>query len=216
MFDDDEPTIPRNEPLIKLYELLCSLIEALTPDITSLSLRNGEGERLNAYIDELFGLTHDSKLNDFKLTIRSTERTGSFVTGEAYVRALSGVANYMFKVDKVVGYWCAYPQQPKFSKQAAGLSPTTINNHLNADQQVAQTTSVQVEVNQTIVTLTEKLTNLEHQYPDEASKENKFAKALKKSLPTIKGTLEVVSLAIKVAGQVGLDPHTALKLLGLA
>jgi len=214
MFEDDEPTPARNEPLIKLYELLCSLIEALTPDITALSLRNGEGERLNSYIDELAGLMHDQKLNDFKLTLRHTDRIGNFVTGEAYVRALTGVANYAWKVSDVLNYYCSYPQQPKFSKQATNSlasSPTTINNHLNAEQN----TTVQIEVNQTIVDLTEKLTNLEHEYPDESSKENKFAKALKKSLPTIKGSLEAVSLAMKIAAQVGIDPHIALKLIGL-
>lgn len=214
MFDDDEPTPARNEPLIKLYELLCSLIEALTPNITALSLRNGEGERLNSYIDELIGLTNDKNLNDFKLTIRHADRTGNFVTGEAYVRALTGVTNYTWKVNETVSYYCSYPQQPKFSKQAAtstASSPTTINNHLNAEQN----TTVQIEVNQTIVSLTEKLTNLEHKYPDTSSKENQFAKALKKSLPTIKGSLEAVSLAMKIAAQVGIDPHLALKLLGL-
>ena len=213
MFEDEEPNVQRNEPLIKLYELLCSLITSLTPEITSLTLRDGSGERLNGYIDELRNLTNDDKLNDFKLSIQTSARGGTpYVSGEAYVRQLNGIVNYLFKIDPVISYYCSGPPNPKFSRP--GSSPT-FNNQFQAQQHTQQTTHVQVEFTQTIITITEALTNIEREFPDESSKENKFAKALKKSLPLAKDTLGIVALVLKVASEVGINPHDALKLLGL-
>jgi len=215
MNDEDEITPQRNDSLINLYELLSSLITSLTPSITTNILRDGSGEKLNRYIDELKSLTTDKKLEDFKIPILHrtlNSKSYDYVRGEAYVRQLTGVVNYLHKVNKVIGYYCLGPPKPQFNKTG---SSHTINNNLNAEQQTQQSTNVQIEFTQSIVTLTESLTNLEHEYPDETSKENKFAKALKKSLSTAKDSLGIVALILQVAGAVGLDPHTALKLLKL-
>lgn len=213
MYDDDEPRPPENKPLINLYELLVSLISSLTPSITEKTLRDGSGERLNRYIDELIGLTQDNKLTDFKVQIRSINGNPA-VSGDAYVRSLIGVANYLHKTNEIIGYYCAYPPEPKLGN--GPKSPPTFTNQFNAEQQNQQTTTVQVEFNQTIISLTESLTNLERDHPDESSKENKFAKKLKRSLPTVKDTLSIIALVLKIAGEVGLSPDDALKLLKLS
>lgn len=215
MDDENKVTPQRNDNLINLYELLSSLIASFTPSITTNILRDGSGEKLNRYIDELKGLTADNNLDDFKIAILHrtlNSKSYDYVSGEAYVRQLTGVVNYLYKVNKIIGYYCLGPPKSQFNKTN---SSHTINNNLNAEQQTQQSTNVQIEFTQSIVTLTESLTNLEHNYPDETSKENKFAKALKKSLSTAKDSLGIVALVLQVAGAVGLDPHTALKLLRL-
>jgi hypothetical protein len=210
---DDEPKPQRNDLLIKLYNLLCSLITSLTPEITKLNLRDGSGEKFNGYIDELISLTNDKKLNDFKVPVYSIQRTGGrYVMGEAYVRQLSGLVNYLWSADETINYYCPAPPDVKFSKSGPS---TTFNNQVKAEQQTHQTTNVHIEFTQTIVTVTEALTNLERDYPDESTKENKFAKAVKKGLPKVKNTLGIISLILTVANELGLDSKDVLKLLGL-
>ncbi len=213
-YDTADNNPAENKPLNKLYGLLCSLIEALTPDIARLNLKDGSGERLNGYIDELVGFTNDEKLRDFKLDIRQDHKGINWASGEAYARQLVGLVNYLYKADESVNYYCGGPPAVKFSK-GSGSGPT-INNHLNADQRQAneQKTTVSIDI-QTIITLTETLTNLERDNPDKASKENKFAATLKKHLPTAKSALDIVALVLKIAGEVGLNPQAALKMLGL-
>lgn len=213
MYEDDEPTPPKNKPLIDLYELLVSLISSLTPSIAEKMLRDGSGERLNRYVDELISLTQDNKLTDFKVQVRNINGN-PVVSGDAYVRGLTGVAHYLCKTNDIIGYYCVYPPEPKLSNSPK--SSPTITNHFNAEQQNQQTTTVQVEFNQTIVSLAERLTNLERDHPDESSKENQFAKKLKKSLPTVKDTLSIIALVLKIAGEVGLNTNNVLKLLGLS
>jgi hypothetical protein len=211
---DDEPKPQRNDQLIKLYGLLCSLITSLTPEITKLNLRDGTGEKLNGYIDELIVLTNDTKLNDFKVPVYPIQRTGGrYVMGEAYVRQLSGLVNYLWSANDIISYYGSSPPDVKYSK--SGSSPT-FNNQIKAEQKTHQTTNVHIEFTQTIVSVTEALTNLEHDYPDESTKENKFAKAIKKSLPKVKDTLGIVSLVLTVASELGLDPKEVLKFLGLS
>jgi len=212
MYDDDEPKPAKNKRLIDLYELLISLISSLTPTITEKTLRDGTGEKLNGYIDELIRQTQDVTLNDFKVQIRSLNGHPT-VSGDAYVRGLTGVVNYLHRTNDVIDYYCDGPPMPKL---IGGMesSPTFANN-FNAEQQNQQTTTVQVEFNQTIISLAEKLTNLERDYPDASSKENQFAKKLKASLPTVKDTLSIIALVLKIASEVKLDPSHVLKLLGL-
>ncbi len=214
MFDyQDAPTPTKNTPLIKLYERLCALLSSLPADITSRSLTDGAGERFNSYIEEIIGLTNDGTLRDFKVESFSV---GSrlHVKGEAYARQLEALANYLYKTDEVIGYYCGGPPAMRIGK-LGGSGPTTVNNHLTADQQVSQSTNVQIEFNQTIVNITEALTNFEHTHPDESSKENVFAKQLKKVLPLAKDSLGIISSVLKIAGEVGIDPQTALKAIGL-
>lgn len=211
-YEDDTPRPARNEPLIKLYELLCALIGSLTPTTSASTLRDGTGERLNGYIDELVRLTHDDHLNDLRVKIQSGAGGKPFVMGEAYARQLGGLVKYLFKINDVIGYYCAGPPEVKFSKSTSSASPTI---NFKAEQQNHQSTIVTVEFTQTIITLTEKLTNLERDFPDETSKENRFAKKLKASLSTAKDTLGIISEVLKIAGEVGIDPHSALKHLAL-
>lgn len=212
MYDDDGPKPPENKQLIGVYELLVALINSFTPSITQRTLRDGSGEKFNGYIDELRNLTNDARLNDFKVKINSVNgHPASY--GEEYVRSLFGVVNYLHNTNDTIGYYCAGPPANKFSSSAEG-SPV-FTNQFTAEQQNQQTMTARVEFNQTIISLSERLTNLERDYPDESSKENKFAKLLKKSLPTAKDTLSTISLVLKIAGQVGLGPDEAMKLLGL-
>ena len=211
---DDEPKPQRNDQLIRLYGLLCSLITSLTPEITKLNLRDCSGEKFNGYIGELIALTNDNKLNDFKVPVYAIKSTGGrYVMGEAYVRQLSGLVNYLWSTDNIINYYCSSPPDVKFSK--SGSSPT-FNNQFKAEQKAHQSTNVHIEFTQTIMTVTEALTNLERDYPDESAKENKFAKAIKKSLPKVKDTLGVMSLVLTVASELGLDPKEVLRLLGLS
>jgi hypothetical protein len=204
-----------NKPLIKVYGLLCSLIEAFTPDIAKLNLRDGSGERYTGYVDEALSHSQDQKLQDFKVRLRQDSRGVAWVSGEEYARQIVGLVNYLYKTDESVGYYCGNPPLLKFSK--GGGSGPVINNHLTAEQQQKseQNTTVSIEFNQTIISLTETLTKLERDYPDKDSKENKFAGALKKALPNVKNTLDIVALVLKIAGEVGLNPQTAMKILGL-
>lgn len=212
-YEDDEPTPEKNAPLIKLYERLCALLSSLPADITSRSLTDGAGERFNGYVEEIVGLTNDSTLRDFKVESFSVN-SRLHVKGEAYARQLEALTNYLYKTDEVIGYYCGNPPVLRVGK-SVGSGSTTVNNHLKADQQVSQSINVQVEFNQTIVNITEALTNLEHEYPDELSRENKFAKLLKKALPLAKDSLGIISLVLTIAGEVGIDPQTALKAVGL-
>lgn len=209
---DDEPKPVRNERLIRLYELLSSLITSLTPTTYTLTLRDGTGEKLNVYIDEFITLTQDAALEDFKLKVHLLNGHNPWVSGEAYVRQLTGLANYLYSTNKVIGQYCGNPPETKFNKNS---SSTTYNNHLNADQNSSQTTTVQVDFTQTIVTLSSALTDLEHKFPNESGKENRFAKAMKAALPMAKDSLGIVTQVLKIAGEIGLDPHTVLKSLGL-
>lgn len=201
----------------RLYNLLYSLVEALSPDIARLNLRDGSGERLNRYIDELVQATHDAKLDDFKVEIRRDHKGNNYSFGEAYSRQLIGIVKYLYKTNDSISYYCMALSDIKL-KSGIDSSSTTINNHLNADQSQdnQQTTTVTIEFTQTIVLLTEALTNLERDFPDTNSKENQFAKVLKDKLPTVKSTLDIMSLVLKIAGQVGLDPQNVLKLLNLS
>jgi hypothetical protein len=212
--DNNEP--PENKPLIKVYGLLCSLIEAFTPDIARMNLKDGSGERYNGYVDEAIKHSQDEKLADFKVKLRPDSRGVVYVIGEEYARQIVGLVNYLYKTDESVGYYCGNPPQLKSSK--GGGSGPVINNHLTADQQQRneQSTTVNVEFTQTIISLTETLTNLERDYADKNSQENKFAVALKKALPNVKGTLDILALVLKIAGEVGLNPQTAMKILGLS
>lgn len=215
LYDSSDSAPAENKPLIKVYGLLCSLIEAFTPDIAKLNLRDGSGERYNSYVDEALTHSQDKQLNDFKVRLRPDNRGSSWVSGEEYARQIVGLVNYLYRTDESVGYYCGNPPLLKFSK--SGSSGPVINNHLTAEQQQRneQSTTVNVEFNQTIISLTETLTNLERDYPDKDSKENKFAGALKKALPNVKSTLDIVALVLKIAGEIGLNPQTAMKILGL-
>ncbi|GEM_PF-2106790 len=223
MFEDDnysdQTSAPsRNEPLIKLYALLSALLTSLNPTSITLTLRDGVGERLNSYIDELIRITNDQSLNDFRIEIHYLGNTRKpYVTGEAYARQLVGLVSYLFNTNNVVNWYCSPPPEIKYnnSKQSAISSPTTVHNHLEARQESTQTTNVQIEFNQTLLTLGSALEKLEVAYPDEASKENKFAKALRKALPTVKDSLGILASVLRIAGEIGLDPHTISKSLGL-
>lgn len=210
-FGNDENAPPKNVPLIKLYQRLCALISSLPADITTRSLTDGAGVRLNGYIDEIIGITNDNTLNDFK--VESFMVTGKqHVKGETYARQLEALTNYLYKTEETIDYYCGDP--PLRASGTNGAGPA-IYNHVKADQQVSQSTNVHVEFNQTIINITEALTNFEHEHPDESSKENKFAKILKTSLPLAKDTLEIIGLVLRTAAQVGIDPQTVLKAMGL-
>lgn len=213
-----QQTPVENKQVGNLYNLLYSLAEALSPDITSLNLRDGSGERFNGYIDELIQATNDIKLNDFKLDIRRDHKGKPWTSGEEYSRQLVGIVKYLYKTNDSINYYGMALPDIKFPKYGGGGNPTTINNHLSAEQSQdnQQTTTVTVEFTQTIMSLAETLTNLERDFPDRASKENKFAKALKDKLPTVKNTLDIMSLVLKIADQVGLNPQNILKLLNLS
>lgn len=217
MYGGNQQDPAENKQANNLYNLLYSLVEALSADITNLNLRDGSGERFNGYVDELIQATNDPKLNDFKLQIRQDHKGSNWTSGEAYSRQLVGIVKYLHKTNDSIGYYCMALPDVKFSKRGGSNSPTTINNHLNAEQSQdnQQTTTVTVEFTQTIMTLTEALANLEKDFPDKDSKENKFAKALKDNLPTVKSTLDIMSLVLKIAAQVGLNPQNVLKLLNL-
>lgn len=202
----------RNEELINTYQLLCSLISSQLPT-TTYDYSDGSGERFNGYIDELITTTGDKRLQDFKLET-DTDDVHTFVVRESYVRQLVGLVDYLHRTNAVIGYYCGRPPQLQ-SATTQGSSPT-IHNQLNAEQQVSQNVQFHIEINQTIVALAERATQIEYEYPDKTSKENRFAKAIKKALPTVKGTLDVVALVLKIATEVGIDPHAALKLLSLS
>lgn len=218
MFEDDDyqdSTPARDEPAIKIYNLLCSLIESITPNISDLTLRDGSGERFNAYIDQLVSITRDSTLNDFKLDIIQLRQSKPYVTGESYIRKLVAATNYLVKTNISISYYCYPPTPPRFSNSSSSPS-TTVNNHLQAEQRSSQTTTVQIEFTQTIVTLSSTLTDLERQFPDENSKENKFAKRLKNALPLAKDSLGIVSEVLKIGNELNLNPQMILRLLGLS
>ncbi len=210
----DDPTPPHHLRLEQIYKVLISLLEAVSPDIVVRSLNDGSGERFNGYIDELIALTSDSTLKDFKVQIRTHTNGSGFVKGEAYARQMHALSSYLHSTNATIGYYCMPPPDVR-AGSGTHTPAATVNNHLQSQQTSSQSTSVHVEINQQIVSITEALTNFERDHPDEASKENKYAKALKKALPTVKTSMDIVSLVLKVAGQVGIDPHTALKAIGL-
>jgi hypothetical protein len=210
---ENEPTPSKNTPLIKLYGLLCAILSSLPQDINKRTLTDGSGQKLNGYIDQIVSMTSDPSLNDFKVEtfyLNGKPRT----SGEGYARQVSSLAHYLFSTNNIINYYCAPPPELKYP-MLNDSNATTVNNHLQADQQVNQSTNVQIDFTQTIVNLTEALTKFECEHPDESSKENKFAKSFKKKLPSIKNTLEITALALKIASEIGIDPSTALKALGM-
>jgi len=208
--NDNRPN--KDKDLIGLYELIISHINSLTPSIIKKTLTDGSGERLNGYIDELHVLTGDDRLKDFKVKIRVINNRAC-TYGEEYSRSLYGIVNYLFKTNDVIGYFCAMP--PTNLLTFSDSSPV-FTNQFNAEQMNQQSTTVYIEFNQTIISLTETLTNLENAYPEAASKENQFAKRLKSSLSTVKDTLGIIALVLKIAAEVGLNPEQALGLLNLS
>lgn len=216
MYDfDTDPQPEHNKPLIRLYEKLCALLTSLPPDIHKRTLKDRSGERFNTYIDQLTSLVPDGPLDDFKVEILTNQST-PFVMGEAYIRQLSALTRYLYKTNPVIGYYCAYPPEGKFSKDSSAASPpTTVNNHLYSKQESTQTTTINIEFTQTVVSLAEALTRFEANNPDPNSKENVFARTLKKSLPMVKDTLGIIALTLKIAGDVDISPHISLKALGL-
>lgn len=212
---DDEPKPTNNIPLTRLYNLVCSLLSSISPDTVRGFLKDGSGDRFNGYVDQFIQMTSDTALNDFKVKIITIQGDNA-VRGEEYARKMSALAQYLFSTNEVIGYYCGGPPQPNTGPGAqVSLAPTTVNNHLQSDQNAIQSTEVRVEITQQIVALTEALTNFERDHPDEMSKENQFAKKLKEALPMVKNGLDIVALALKIAGEIGINPHIALKALGL-
>ncbi len=207
---DEKPRPSRNTELIKLYELLHALATSLPSTIATLSLRDGTGERFNSYIDEIISITHDNRLNDFK-TRRYQVHSRIYTSGEEYSRQLIGALHYLHQVDETLNYYC---ETPPVLKSNEGSQPT-INNQMSTQQNVNQSTNVEIEIRQTMLQLSDQLSEIERAHPDESSKENQFAKKLKEILPTLNGSLDLVSKILKVAAQVGISPQVALKLLGL-
>lgn len=208
-YDDNTPRPADNKALTNLYKMLLSILSSQILDPANGIYQDGSGERLNSYVEQLKELTGDSVLDDFKVGINQGHNF-TFVRADEYLRNLSSLAHYLFDTNETIGYYCSAPPSAGSRKTSSGSS-TTVNNHLQAEQ----TTSVQVEFSQNLISITEALTNFERDHPDETSKENKFAKALKGKLSTVKTSMEIIALVLRIAGEIGLNPQTALKALGL-
>jgi hypothetical protein len=82
--------------------------------------------------------------------------------------------------------------------------PSTI---INQTQHQSQSISLILEIQEKILSEIPKHT--------EGSKERNFLEKFKLALPSIKGAMDILSSALKIGAEIGLDPTTIHKLLGL-
>jgi hypothetical protein len=153
-------------------------------------------DQLNGTIDQLISIT-GREYNRFKINPRNERWNSSY-------RTLLSVIDYKNKLSGLINNI----QGEFFSEEqisSTGQPSTIINTHLTQSQ--SQSLSVALELQEKIISEIPK--------HEEGSKERNFLEKLKSALPTIKTVTDVLSNALIIGADLGLDPATIHKLLGL-
>lgn len=161
-------------------------------DSTATSICN----QLNGTIDQLNSITN-KEYNKFKINPRNEQWNQSY-------RTILSIIDYKNKLSGLINNI----QGEFFSEEQVSLGgqpSTIINTHQTQSQ--SQSLSIALELQEKIISEIPK-----HK---EGSKERNFLEKMKFALPTIKSVTDVLSNALTIGANVGLDPATIHTLLHL-
>lgn len=150
-------------------------------------------KQFNITIDELNIITGKA-FTKFKVIKIERGQNGQYIKVSNYRQKLGGLISHLY------GEYFSDEQSP-FS----GMPSTIINQ--NQSQNQSQSLSI-------ILELQEKIIN-EIPKHKEGTKERNFLEKFKPGLSTIKSVTDILSLALKIGADFGLDPATIRRLLGL-
>ena len=181
---------PNKKEILALYEELRGILAALE-SATSWFDDEGFTDHANSVISRVALLCPEIETEPYILKKDYNQHRGYLVhttQAKSKVSSLAGRLKGSYELESV----------------PAQNGPTFIQNQ---SQTQSQTLSVALEMQEKI--LDEILKHAE------GTKERSFLEKMKAALPTIKGVTDILSSALKIGGQVGLDPTTIHKLLGL-
>jgi hypothetical protein len=149
-------------------------------------------QQFNGTIEELNQIS-EKDFNKFKVTgIQNGQFGNRFIKISEYRQKLGGL------ISRLHGEFFS-DEQPPFS----GMPSTVITQTQNQTQSVSMILEIQERVLSQIT-----------KYAD-GTKEKGFLEKLKASLPSVKSAVDVLGSALKIGADLGLDPATIHKLLGL-
>lgn len=195
--------------LEKTYNYLNGLNTSLIHSTEYDSLRDGSWNKYHEILGQLVSETGDSMFNEYKVHVRDVGmRTTTIpaVSKGEFQRKVYGATLYLHE-----NYLSETTLAPARNTTTGASSPATVVHQV---QENHQSTEVNIEFNVTLVQLSEALTKAEAKHPDPESKENKFIKTVKASLPVAKSSLEIMKLVLDCATKFGLDPKTIASMFG--
>lgn len=158
-------------------------------------------QRFNSLVDLAAEQTGNHGLTSYKVTLSPIGKSGRYsVNSDEYKHAVYTVARILHETH--LPNSTIPPDEPSASQGASG--GTSIAPHFHQAQTSQQSTQVHVELNQTIIALTELLTKKEADY-EENTPERSFISKLKSALATATSSVEVFKLVLVIAGEAGLN-----------
>ncbi|GEM_PF-4891162 len=188
----------KKEELKKIYNKVNAINNSLKVVENDKSLHDGSWDVFNQLAEQSSQELDDLHLLSFMIVPTQYTHQAPFIMITDYKRKVFGLLDYLH--NQYLNDSTMAPDLPAL--MAAGLS-TTVNQ--------TQQTQVSVELNQTLISLTESLTTNADKFEPE-SPERKFIDKLRSAMSMAKSSIEVVFLIVKLAAEFGLTADQLAKI----
>ncbi|MEK7153344.1 MAG: hypothetical protein AAB834_05320 [Patescibacteria group bacterium] len=191
----------------KIYNYLNTLNSTLIHSESQGAIRDGSWTRFNSLMAQLATAYNDEMFKDYTVGIHTSHQWGQSVNADEFRRKVYAATAYLH-----TQYLDEFTFAPERNNRAISAQNGTV---VTQNQTAQQQTEVNVEFNVTLMQVTELLTKAENQFPDEASKENRFVKKVKQALPLAKTSVDIITSILRTAKEFGLSPADLLKAFGI-